>query len=56
MSGEGGRDVYPNMHEHGGQYRTKISFAAESDASTGGLKIGGLVKKVGRIPYVTVAV
>jgi Gti1/Pac2 family len=49
MSGEGGRDAYPSVHEHGGQYRTKISFAAESDASTGGLKIGGLVKKVGCI-------
>jgi len=49
MSGEAGREVRQSAHEHGGQYRAKISFAAESDASTGGIKVGGLVKKVRHI-------
>jgi hypothetical protein len=48
MSGEG-RRVLPSPHEqHGGQYHSKISFAPTSDASAGGFKIGGLIKRVRR--------
>ena len=46
MSGEGGRQV--QLNTQGQQYRPQVSFAAASDASTGGIKIGGLVKRVHR--------
>jgi hypothetical protein len=49
MSGEGGREVQAKtQRQQGRQYRSQVSFVAASEASTGGIKVGGLVKRVRR--------